>query len=191
MSGSSGINAVTYAPQRKKIWEMDQVFRCPVVGMCLSVKEQRLLCRKVGAGVQVKSDFGIHEMIVATMNGENPLSRKLENMLAKKYEASCSIYLGMAEADFLDCWHRALESGDYGGLLWAAAVRPLSNTALVDVFGSLHMAMHEHAKMYCDLKGAREAAEEKYLQLKGGVRENKKQHRTLHSENKQLRESSQ
>lgn len=189
LSGSGGIDAVTYAPQRKKIWEMDQVFRCPVVGMCLSVKEQRLLCRKVGAGVQVKSDFGIHEMIVATMNGENPLSRKLENMLAKKYEASCSIYLDMAEADFLDCWHRALESGDYGGLLWAAAVRPLSNTALVDVFGSLHMAMHEHAKMYCDLKRAREAAEEKYLQLKGGVRENEKQRRTLHSENEQLRES--
>ena len=88
LSGSGGIDAVTYAPQRKKIWEMDQVFRCPVVGMCLSVKEQRLLCRKVGAGVQVKSDFGIHEMIVATMNGENPLSRKLENMLAKKYETS-------------------------------------------------------------------------------------------------------
>lgn len=189
LSGSGGIDAVAYAPQRKKIWEMDQVFRCPVVGMCLSVKEQRLLCRKVGAGVQVKSDFGIHEMIVATMTGENPLSRKLENMLAKKYEASCSIYLDMAEADFLDCWHRALESGDYGGLLWAAAVRPLSNTALVDVFGSLHMAMHEHAKMYCDLKKAREAAEEKYLQLKGGVRENEKQRRMLHSENEQLRES--
>lgn len=189
LSGSGGIDAVAYAPQRKKIWEMDQVFRCPVVGMCLSVKEQRLLCRKVGAGVQVKSDFGIHEMIVATMTGENPLSRKLENMLAKKYEASCSIYLDMAEADFLDCWHRALESGDYGGLLWAAAVRPLSNTALVDVFGSLHMAMHEHAKMYCDLKKAREAAEEKYLQLKGCVRENEKQRRMLHSENEQLRES--
>lgn len=189
LSGSGGIDAVAYAPQRKKIWEMDQVFRCPVVGMCLSVKEQRLLCRKVGAGVQVKSDFGIHEMIVATMTGENPLSRKLENMLAKKYEASCSIYLDMAEADFLDCWHRALESGDYGGLLWAAAVRPLSNTALVDVFGSLHMAMHEHAKMYCDLKRAREAAEEKYLQLKGCVRENEKQRRMLHSENEQLRES--
>lgn len=189
LSGSGGIDAVAYAPQRKKIWEMDQVFRCPVVGMCLSVKEQRLLCRKVGAGVQVKSDFGIHEMIVATMTGENPLSRKLENMLAKKYEASCSIYLDMAEADFLDCWHRALESGDYGGLLWTAAVRPLSNTALVDVFGSLHMAMHEHAKMYCDLKKAREAAEEKYLQLKGCVRENEKQRRMLHSENEQLRES--
>lgn len=189
LSGSGGIDAVAYAPQRKKIWEMDQVFRCPVVGMCLSVKEQRLLCRKVGAGVQVKSDFGIHEMIVATMTGENPLSRKLENMLAKKYEASCSIYLDMAEADFLDCWHRALESGDYGGLLWAAAVRPLSNTALVDVFGSLHMAMHEHAKMYCDLKRAREAAGEKYLQLKGCVRENEKQRRMLHSENEQLRES--
>ncbi|MDO4768532.1 MAG: DUF2325 domain-containing protein [Pseudomonadota bacterium] len=189
LSGSGGIDAVAYAPQRKKIWEMDQVFRCPVVGMCLSVKEQRLLCRKAGAGVQVKSDFGIHEMIVATMTGENPLSRKLENMLAKKYEASCSIYLDMAEADFLDCWHRALESGDYGGLLWAAAVRPLSNTALVDVFGSLHMAMHEHAKMYCDLKKAREAAEEKYLQLKGCVRENEKQRRMLHSENEQLRES--
>ena len=41
LSGSGGIDAVTYAPQRKKIWEMDQVFRCPVVGMCLRGVPQR------------------------------------------------------------------------------------------------------------------------------------------------------
>ena len=69
---------------RRKVWDVDQVFRCPVVGMCLSVKEQRLLCRKVGADVHQKSDFAVHEMIVATMNGENPLSRKLESLLSKK-----------------------------------------------------------------------------------------------------------
>lgn len=189
LSGSGGNDCATSMPRRKKAWEIEQVFRCPVIGMCLSVKEQRLLCRKVGAGIQSKSDFGVHEMIVATMTGENPLSRKVENMLAKKYESSCSVYLDMSEAEFMTCWRAALESGDYGGQLWAAAVRPLSNTALVEIFGSLHMAMHEHAKMYCDLKKARDAAEEKYSRLRNSARENEKQCRVLRSENEQLKEA--
>lgn len=189
LGGSSGVDMKAYTPQRKKIWEIDQAFRCSVVGMCLSVKEQRALCRKVGANIQAKSDFGVHEMVVATMNGENPLSRKLENMLAKKYEDACSVYLDMAENDFLDCWHRALESGDYGGLLWVAAVRPLSNVALVDIFGSLHMAMHEHAKMYYELRKARDAAEEKFFRLKNGAKKNEQQRLKLRAENERLRKA--
>jgi hypothetical protein len=135
-------------PKRRRIWEADAIFRCPVAGMCLSIREQRQLCRKVGAPEHAKTDFAVHEMVVSTMDGENPLSRKLESLLARKYEAACREYLAMSEERFLEAWRAGLRDGDYLGLLWTAAVRVLSHAATVEVFGTLHMAMHEHAKAY-------------------------------------------
>lgn len=148
-------------PKRRRIWEADVVFRCPVVGMCLSIREQRQLCRKVGAPEHARTDFAVHEMVVSTMDGENPLSRKLESLLARKYEAACRKYLAMTEERFLEAWRAGLRAGDYQGLLWTAAVRVLSHAATVEVFGTLHMAMHEHAKAYRTLAESARAVGEK------------------------------
>jgi hypothetical protein len=145
-------------PKRRRIWEADAIFRCPVAGMCLSIREQRQLCRKVGAPEHAKTDFAVHEMVVSTMDGENPLSRKLESLLARKYEAACREYLAMSEERFLEAWRAGLRDGDYLGLLWTAAVRVLSHAATVEVFGTLHMAMHEHAKAYRSLAETARAA---------------------------------
>ncbi|NCD25166.1 MAG: hypothetical protein EOL86_06205 [Deltaproteobacteria bacterium] len=154
METSRAGSAGRTVPTRKKIWEIDQIFRCPVVGMCLDIREQRWLCRMVGAAEQAKSDFAILEMLVATMDGENPLSRKLEDLLARKYESEGRPFLGMTERAFLENWRRGLRQGTYQILLWAAAVRGPSPTATVEIFGSLHMAMHEHAKAYGRLLAA-------------------------------------
>jgi uncharacterized coiled-coil protein SlyX len=174
---------------RRKIWEIDQVFRCPVVGMCLSVSEQRSLCRKVGAGVHAKSDFAVHEMIVATMDAENPLSRKLEILLSRKYESAFGAYLSMPEEEFLDHWRGSLARGDYAGMLWTASVRPMSHAGLVEVFGSLHMAMHEQAKAYGALKASLADAEKKYASTRVRRRDAEKENGILRSENARLRQS--
>lgn len=187
--GSASADVTVSGPERKKAWQIDQVFRCPVVGMCLSVKEQRVLCRKVGAGVHQKSDFAVHEMIVATMTGENPLSRKLESLLSRKYEISCHHYLVMPEEEFLRHWHDQLERGGYDGLLWAAAVRPLTNAALVEIFGTLHMSMHEHAKAYAALKADAAATEARYYRLRVRARDAEKENKILESENERLRQA--
>ncbi len=175
--------------RRRKVWEVDQVFRCPLVGMCLSVAEQRSLCRKVGAGVQAKSDFAVHEMVVATMSAENPLSRKLESLLSRKFESANSVFLSMPEGEFLDHWRGSLARGEYAGMLWAAAVRPLSHVGLVEVFGTLHMAMHEHAKAYGALKSSVAVAEKHCADARVHKREAEKEIGILRSENAQLRQT--
>lgn len=175
--------------RRRNIWEIDQVFRCPVVGMCLSVAEQRSLCRKVGAGVHAKSDFAVHEMVVATMDAENPLSRKLEMLLSRKFEPAFGAYLAMTEEEFLDHWRGGLARGDYAGMLWAAAVRPLTHAGLVEVFGTLHMAMHEQAKAYGPLKASLADAEKKYASARVRRRETEKDNGILRSENARLRQT--
>ena len=181
-----GMTGETVA-RRRKVWEIDQVFRCPVVGMCLSISEQRSLCRKVGAGVHAKSDFAVHEMVVSTMDAENPLSRKLESLLSRKYESANTMYLSMPEEEFLDHWRGSLARGDYAGMLWAAAVRPLSHVGLVAVFGTMHMSMHEHAKAYGTLTSSLAAAERNHSAARSGKRDAEKQNAILRSENSRLR----
>lgn len=181
-----GGQACEAAPRRRRIWEIDVIFRCPVVGMCLSIPEQRRLCRKVGAAEHSKTDFGVHEMVVATMDGENPLSRKLESLLTRKFESACREYLEISEEDFLLAWRKGIADGEYQGLLWAAAVRGLSRAATVEVFGSLHMAMHEHAKAYGSLAAARGQTEGRLALERERNRDMQKAIRRLASENAAL-----
>lgn len=177
--GGAAAQRVESGPKRRRIWEVDVIFRCPVAGMCLSIREQRQLCRKVGAPGHARTDFAVHEMVVSAMDGENPLSRKLESLLTRKYEAACREYLDMPEERFLEAWRAGLRDGDYQGLLWTAAVQVLSHAATVEVFGSLHMAMHEHAKAYKGLADSARAAGEKADRLRAGNAELEKAVRSL------------
>lgn len=177
------------SPTRRKIWEIDQAFRCPVVGMCLSINEQRQLCRKVGAAEHSKTDFAVHEMLVATMNAENPLSRKLEALLARKYEKKYDAYLDMAEPEFLQAWNTGIQEADYAGLLWAAAVRSLSYSAMCEIFGTLHMAMHEHAKAYAAARKDQRALRARNVQLGDTVRDLETANKKLRAENEKLSRS--
>lgn len=164
---------------RRKIWEIETMLRCPVVGVCLSMREQRQLCRKVGAPEHAKSDFAVHELIVATMTGENPLSSKLDRLLERKFGRDAQGWLALPEQEFLTVWRDGLDHCEYQALLWAAAVRRLSGTATVEIFGSLHMAMHEQVRAFGRLTGARRAAEVRAEQLRERNRELERQVRSL------------
>jgi hypothetical protein len=50
-------------PPRLRSWEIDASFKCPVIGWCLDIAEQREILRKEGICVKDKSDFEAHEEI--------------------------------------------------------------------------------------------------------------------------------
>ena len=53
-------------PLRLRFWEIDDSFKCPVIGTCLDITEQRQILKKEGISVKNKSDFEIHEIIVGS-----------------------------------------------------------------------------------------------------------------------------
>ena len=132
---------------RLKFWEIDRFFKCPVPGMCLTNSEQKHLLKKASVSFKKKSLFEIHETLVASSDSENPLSRKVDNLLNRKFNHEAAYLFGLGEKEFKRHLRTCFKAGEFGGALWAAATRPdLSIKCRSEIFGLVHMAMHSHAK---------------------------------------------
>jgi len=73
-------------PPRLRFWEIEDFFKCPVIGWCLDIAEQREILRKEGICVKDKSDFEAHGLAVESLERENNISRKLDFWLNRKYK---------------------------------------------------------------------------------------------------------
>lgn len=148
-----GIATVPEQPARRRFWEIDGHFRCPVVGLCLALTEQKRLLKKVGISPKRKGSFEIHETLVGQSDTENPLSRRMDSFLSRKFSNEVKALQGLGENEFLEHWRSSFRTGEFKVVLWAAATRTdLSSAAKREVFGDVHMEMHDTAERVARLK---------------------------------------
>ncbi len=155
-----GLAAAEFAEREKEdsfqAWEVDPMFRCPLVGACLTLAEQKRLLKKTVAGQRARSDFEMHEIFVAACDSENDLSRRLSFLLSNKYRLRIGDFVDCEEADFLEKWKELFRCGELGLAVYLAASRKgLPLAAKKEIFGLLHMSMHgqgaSSAKLRSDL----------------------------------------
>lgn len=138
---------------RRRFWEIDSYFKCPLVGMCLTPAEQRQLLKKTGISFKRKSAFEIHEILVAGSENENLLSRRVDNFLSGKFSREAVELWNLAENGFLMQWRSRFRTADAKGAFWVAATRPdLSTEARREIFGDVHMEMHNTGDQIAKLK---------------------------------------
>ena len=141
------------ASERLRFWEIDHYFKCPVVGMCIPLSDQKRLLKKAGISVKRKTPFKIHEILVSCSDKENTLSRKVSNWLDRKYMHDIERTEMLDASAFLREWKRCFESGGYAGTLWCAVTRrDLSAETHREIFGAIHMAMHGSAEEMARLR---------------------------------------
>ncbi|MFP4573406.1 MAG: DUF2325 domain-containing protein [Desulfobacterales bacterium] len=134
---------------RLKIWEIDMCFRCPIVGGCLTTAEQKSLLKKAGFCIKDKSLYDIHEILVTCCESDNKLSRKLDNLLSRKFNKNAGRLLELDHASFMTYWNKCLSDGDFYEALWAASCRPdLKEASRRKIFGDVHMAMHRSPEQW-------------------------------------------
>ena len=138
---------------------VDELFVCPVVGMCLSAVEQRCLLKKAGVKPDGLSRYDVHEMLVSAAGSDTPLARHMGRLLASRYEGRAAPLRALPEEDFVRVWQAAFAGGEYRAELWAAATRSLSDGARRTLYGQLHMGMHgmagEQIALRAELDGLR------------------------------------
>jgi hypothetical protein len=129
-----------------KFWKIEESFRCPVIGICLTPAEQKHLLRKAGVSIKNKSPYEIHELLVASAQSENPVSHKVDRLLNHKY-GRCAAGLNLLEEpELIARWHAAFQTGHYLPEFWAAVSRAdLSQEARKEIFAAIHMSMHANA----------------------------------------------
>ena len=132
---------------RLKFWETDRIFKCPLIGMCLTLEEQKKLLKKTTFAVKKASSFAIHEALVSCADSENHLSRRVDILMNRKFGEVESTLRDLEPSEFVERFKTAFESGDYEAHLWAAAVHPdLPDKAKREIFGEFHMTMHFNAE---------------------------------------------
>lgn len=137
------INAVPQIKTRLPFWQINDFFKCPVVGMCLTFTEQQQVLKKTNLPVKKASPFEMHEALVASAESENHLSRRIDTLLNRKYGKKAEALLGLAEEDFMASFKTMESSGNLPAFLWAAAIHPcLSASLRREIFGEIHMTMH-------------------------------------------------
>jgi hypothetical protein len=140
-------------PSRFPIWKVNHFFKCPVVGMCITLAEQKRLLKKLGLLEKSDGPFEMHETLVASLDRENRLSRRVDNLLERKFGKRATVLLQIDEPSFLAEFKAALESGAVEAHLWVTAVRPdLSIAIRRAVFGDIHMTMHWNGEQLMQFK---------------------------------------
>ena len=178
------------ADRTLKLWEMDKLFKCQVVGACLNLAEQRQLLKKSCISNKGKNLFEIHEIFVICSEDENKLSKRVDRLLRRKYLQETASLIEMDEEDFMEYWREYFEIGELGAMVYAAAARPgLSVESKKELFGLIHMNMHETANVHAALRRELAKANDGWNETAGRVDDLVRANRDLKKENKKLKEA--
>lgn len=166
-----------------RLWEIDRFYKCPIVGLCLTIAEQKQILKKARVLFRSKTDFEIHEILVAASERQGPLSERMERLLNRKFARDIKAMRDLDEKRFMECWKASFRSGAYAGVFWIAAIKPdLSPHARIEIFGSVHMAMHKNAEQYARLKQQAAFHEERAAHMAGLAKEETRARRRLQKE---------
>ena len=132
---------------RLRIWEIQERFKCPVIGWCFDITEQKEVLRKEGISTKDKSNFEIHEIVVESLGEENHLSRRIDSWLNRKYQKEIKELSALKQEEFIQHWNASIKKGEVEGILWVAVTKTdLSTEVEKSIFGDMHMEMHVRAK---------------------------------------------
>lgn len=125
------------------IWEVEQNFKCPVVGAMLSEEKHRDVLKKCGYDVRKLKSYECHRIIMEKLNDKNNVSVKVNNFIRNQARKCMARIDGMPEPELRKIWKEHLASGNVGPMMYAIiAHQDTSMQMLSDVSGEVHMKSH-------------------------------------------------
>ncbi|MCD6262031.1 MAG: DUF2325 domain-containing protein [Deltaproteobacteria bacterium] len=177
-------------PGPLRFWEIDHFFKCPAIGTCLDIAEQKQILKNAGISPKRKNPFQIHEILVSSSENENKISRKVDLKLGRKFRSEIEKFFDPREDEFMRLWKAHFEGGEFEGIFWVAAIRPdLSPKARRAIFGDIHMAMHLGARRQNEARQALVNQQKNSQELTLRLKEASGTGRILRKENKRLKDS--
>lgn len=156
----------------KRLWEIDEVFYCPISGICLSMQEQRRLLKRCGAKISNIEDYAVHVSMIEQMKQESPLTTQLEKILNRKYRQEIAAWKSLSGKEWMTFFEQQLAPETAGALLWFSAAHcVLSQWQIVTIYGKIHILQHEQFALQTAMlrQHQREKAAYNSLQEKYGI----------------------
>ena len=132
--------------RREKIWELDSVWHCMVVGTCLTLADLRGLARRLDYRINLEElrDYEFHSHFVNEASRPERAGKLLNKLLDRKHAAAIRRFSRAKTGEALEAlWQSAFNAGEIPGPLWAAASHPALNPEIATrIYGDVHMLSH-------------------------------------------------
>src|SRR5262245_54770953 len=129
---------------REKLWRLDSVFHCSIIGTCLSTGELRKLMQRItGNSLAGASDHEVHHDAVAYCSSPEQ-ARILHRALDERHAACIHRFAHVrSEAELVELWETVKQEGDVPGGYWTALTHGAATLKTRQrVFGDVHMLSH-------------------------------------------------
>ena len=150
--------------RRKRLWELDQMAYCPVIGVCLPIQTLRELVQKELRAPAPASDYELHCATINECKQRTRIAERLNKALDARYALALRQAAACKSTEALAQWwavHR--RAGDQlPGALWAVLTHPRCDTLCAEaVLAEVHMLQHQvGAAQRVDLKRHAELQEQ-------------------------------
>ncbi|PID57620.1 hypothetical protein CSB45_07285 [candidate division KSB3 bacterium] len=127
--------------QHKRVWEVDELFHCPLVGICLPISQQRQILKRCGiTGGKLHKEYAVHATLIKNVREDSPAARRFEKQLNRKYSREIADWRSIPPEEWLPFFYKILTPENAGALLWfSAAYLDLEFQQRVDLYGEIHM----------------------------------------------------
>lgn len=131
--------------RRRRLWELEEKYHCPVVGTCFDLDDLKKLTRKTGYAGRGFEPYDLHLEAVSMSLDRNSTSELMQKQLERKYAIHVRRFdQAKADADVLTLWKQHLERGEVAGAVWAALTHRVASKATRHaVYADLHMLSHQ------------------------------------------------
>ena len=131
---------------RRKLWDIDEKYHCPIIGTCLHVDELRRVARNTGSVSPRKlDDYEVHVSFVVVADQKHTLSIGIQKLLEKKHAGALREFSRAKDVEQIRLlWCEAVETGRVPGAFWALMTHPKTDSELaIMAYEEVHMLSHQ------------------------------------------------
>ena len=126
------------------LWQVDARFRCPLIGICLTMTEQRKILRKAKYDIKKLSDYYCHEILVGSLRKDAPLIRRIQRFLDEKYKDYLEFWDKQSNSGYLQIWNKKMVEDNVSGYLYGLIRRTdISEKDIQKISGSVHLLAYD------------------------------------------------
>lgn len=144
-TGDEGESAGSSTLKRRKLWQLEPKYLCPIVGTCLSVEELGKFARRFGFSGKPHDVYAQHVEAVGWAKTRNEVSEAIQKHLDRKYAATLACF-ATAKADpaVRGLWDSHAARGAVAAAMWATLTHKRTDDETRQaVYAEVHMLSHQ------------------------------------------------
>jgi hypothetical protein len=131
--------------RRRRLWDLEHLCHCPLVGVSLPMETLRRLVNKALAGSALANDYEVHAGAVSECARRSKLSELMQAELDARYAREIQAFkMAKSSLAVAELWIQHLRVGDVAGAFWAGLTHPRCDEPLQEAMcKDLHMFQHQ------------------------------------------------